>query len=438
MRLIDKIQRSFDFIPQGSRGSFLLAVSGGKDSMVLLNLLYDLKYEFIVAHVNYGLRGSDSDLDEELVITEAERLKIPVYSKRVDTKKFCDENHVTVQEGARMLRYSWFEELKQAHDLAFIVTAHHTEDNKETFLQNLKRGSGLRGLKAMEIFANDRFKPMLNCTREEIDQYAEEFNIPYREDSSNKKNQYQRNLIRNKLLPLMEDTLPGIGQGIISSIANLQSDYSFLFEQLELTSSNVLVEKADHWEINNFRTLHPRLLLHVLEKFDFNFVQMDDILQSEKSGKRIVSGSSIAAVSGNDLIITKANDLVEVEIEIHEPGNTEIGEFELRISYTNKPETFSRSKTEFYLDEDKIKWPLQIRNYEEGDRITPIGMKGRKMLSDYFTDIKLPSNLRGNQLVMLSEQNIILVLGELLGDNVKVDDQTKKVLKVETLRKVRS
>jgi len=173
---------------------YLLAGSGGKDSMVLLDVLHKLGVKFVVAHMNYGLRGEDSDLDQQLVKKLCETRGVKFCVKRVDTNKFCAERGCSTQEGARILRYSWFDELLEEENLQWMVTAHHEEDNKETFIQNLKRGSGLRGLKAMRFVHENKLKPMLSISRNIIDQYAKEQGIEFRQDASNNQNHYQRNL----------------------------------------------------------------------------------------------------------------------------------------------------------------------------------------------------------------------------------------------------
>ena len=173
----------------------LLAVSGGKDSMVLLSLLSDMEVNFEVAHMNYQLRDDAANLDQALVENVCKEKNIPCHIKVVDTKAFCKENKVSTQEGARMLRYQWFSSLIDSQEMNYITTAHHESDNHETFIQNLKRGSGLRGLKSMVFLQNGRCKPLLNCARELIDKYAKEFAVPYRQDASNNQNHYLRNLM---------------------------------------------------------------------------------------------------------------------------------------------------------------------------------------------------------------------------------------------------
>lgn len=433
MNLVDHTRKLLGQYSDLNHDGYLLAVSGGKDSMVLLDVFHELGATCVVAHMNYGLREGDSDLDEKHVEKICKEKGFKFTSKKVDTKKFCSENGVATQEGARMLRYNWFNDLLQSEGLKWIVTAHHEEDNKETFIQNLKRGSGLRGLKSMTLRHENKLKPLLNISRKSIDAYAVENNIVFRQDASNNQNHYQRNLIRNKLLPMMEKELEGIGLGISRSIDNLQMDYDYLIDKLNEESERVLLHKGDEWIVSSFRELHPRLLFHILEKFGFNSRQVEDLLSSGSSGKGIENEKYAVLDGHGDLFIHLNQNSESHEINIEEPGNYSIGEELLKISESERPSKFDTNKLIAYLDADKISWPLIVRNYQHGDKIKPIGMNGRKKLSDYFTDAKIPVHKRSDIKVVVSNSEIIWVVGQLLSEDVKITPSTKKILKFETL-----
>ncbi|CAG5076824.1 tRNA lysidine(34) synthetase TilS [Parvicella tangerina] len=433
MRLIEKVQQVIAAHTKVN-DRFLLAVSGGKDSMVLFHVFTELGLDFVVAHMNYGLRETAASLDEKLVEKVASDREIPFFAKSVDTKTFCRENGFATQEGARILRYDWFEHLLKEKSFDWIVTAHHEEDNKETFIQNLKRGSGLRGLKAMQLIQNNRFKPMLNCSREEIDSYAEEQNVIYRKDASNNQNHYQRNLVRNKVLPELEKELKGIGKGISSSIANLQLDYDYLHQTMEQETKRLLLKENDDWRIPNYKSLHVRLLFHILERHGFNFQQVEDLLRSKSSGKRLMNDQFAVYDSFGDLYITQVADKEIIQFNIEQPGEYAIGDALIRITPSSYPASFEVDNTIVYIDADTIDWPLEVRSYQHGDKIKPLGMNGSKKLSDFFTDIKMPVPERSRQKVLLSRGEIIWVVGELLSDSVKLTNHTKKVLKIETIR----
>lgn len=433
MNILERVKYNLTSHSNPEKDSYLLAVSGGKDSMVTLNILSSLKVNFIVAHVNYGLREENSDLDEKLVREICEKKGIPCFSKRVDTKSFCKENKVAIQEGARILRYSWFNELIEEHKLNWIVTAHHQEDNKETFIQNLKRGSGLRGLKSMVMRNSIRLKPILDCSRMDIDTYAEDNAIVYREDASNNQNHYQRNKVRNEFLPAIEKIMPGINQGISKSIANLYADFDYLQLKLEEDSKKYLVENQGEKWISEFKNLHPRLLFHLLEKFGFNKEQVQDVLKSNSAGKRLLSNTFTAVVNDKNLIITEnQKEKPFQKILIKGPSSIDVRGAKIVVSESKAPKKFDNNRKIAFVDAAALKWPIILREYQEGDRIKPIGMKGSKKLSDYFTDIKMPTHHRANQLVVESDGEIIWIVGQLISDSVKLTAASKKVLKFET------
>ncbi len=436
MSLIEHVRHIIQEQNHSKEEKFLLAVSGGKDSMVLFHIFYQLKLDFAVAHMNYGLREEAADLDEDLVKKFANQRDIQFFSKKVNTKAFCEQEGCSTQEGARILRYSWFEELLATHKLQWIVTAHHEEDNKETFIQNLKRGSGLRGLKAMQVVHENRLKPLLEVSRESIDAYAVQQAVEFREDASNNQNHYQRNLIRNQLLPKLEEKLPRIGKGILTSIKNLQADYDYLLESLEKEKTNHLEGVRDGWKVMNYKSLHPRLLFHILENFGFNYQQVQDLLRSTSSGKHIHNDRFIAADGHGDLYINhqeKEGSSFDV-MELKEVGIYDLGSEKIQLSEAAYPSSFDGNKAIAYVDADALKWPLIVRNYRAGDSIQPIGMKGSKKLSDYFTDEKIPVHRRAQQKVVVSGDKIVWVVGEVVSDLAKLTASTKKVLKFETFK----
>lgn len=413
----------------------LLAVSGGKDSMVLLDILFRLKVNFVVAHMNYQLRANDSNLDEALVIETCEKLKIPYFTKKVDTSLFCKEQQVSTQEGARILRYSWFEELIHKHQLDWITTAHHEEDNKETFIQNLKRGSGLRGLKSMVILQNGRFKPLLYISRNEIDEYAETNKINFRQDASNNQNHYQRNLIRNEFLPLAENLLEGFGKGITQSISKLKLDYEYLQNTLYKEKESACNLEGEDCIIKNYKNLHKRLLFFILESYDFNIFQMEDIISSSQTGKSIENEKFGAVAHQDDLIVFPISKNEFLEVEIKELGVHCFETFDLIIEKTEKPKTFTQNLSCIYIDADAISFPLIIRNWKEGDKFSPLGMSGSKKISDFLTDLKIPLHRKKNIKVLISNHKIVWVINYALGNPFKIQNSSKNILKIETIFK---
>jgi tRNA(Ile)-lysidine synthase len=413
----------------------LLAVSGGKDSMVLMSLLSDLKIYFEVAHMNYQLRDSAADLDQEIVERVCGEKKITCHSKVVDTKTFCKENKLSTQEGARVLRYNWFQELIEQRGLTYITTAHHASDNHETFLQNVKRGSGLRGLKSMVFLQNNRCKPLLNATREMIDEYADKHNIAFRQDASNNQNHYLRNLIRNDVLPKVEESLPGFKKGLTTSISNLQVDYDYLLNSLEKDCNKVLIQEDGQFVIKNYKTIHPRLLWFILEKFGFNETQSKDLLAAKQAGSVIENENYCAVVNQNDVIIYLNTITEKVSITIDKLDKYDLGNMEFKLVLCDIPSRFSNDKNVAWIDADKIDFPLLVRSWEPGDRFSPLGMKGSKKVSDFLTDIKMPLHEKGSVKVLVSNEKIVWILNQAVSELFKINNSTKKTIKLETIFK---
>lgn len=413
----------------------LLAVSGGKDSMVLMSLLSDLKIDFEVAHMNYQLRDSAADLDQEIVERVCGEKKITCHTKVVDTKTFCKENKLSTQEGARILRYNWFQELIEHRGLTYITTAHHASDNHETFLQNVKRGSGLRGLKSMVFLQNNRCKPLLNATREMIDEYADKHNIAFRQDASNNQNHYLRNLIRNEVIPEMEGSLPGFKKGLTASINNLQTDYSYLLESLEKDCEKVLIQKDGQFVIKNYKIIHARLLWFILEKFGFNETQSKDLLAAKQAGSVIENENYCAVVNQNDVLVYLNTITEKVSIRFDKLDRYDLGDMDFKLAICDIPSKFSNDKNIAWIDADKINFPLLVRSWEPGDRFSPLGMKGSKKVSDFLTDIKMPLHEKGSVKVLVSNEKIVWILNQAVSELFKINNSTKKAVKLETIFK---
>lgn len=436
MNLFEQIKSTFhenNISPTEVR--LLLAVSGGKDSMVLMTILEQVGVYFEVAHMNYQLREEASNLDEALVRKICQEKEVKCHVKKVDTKSFCETNKMSTQEAARVLRYEWFESLLKNESLDYITTAHHAADNQETFLQNLKRGSGLRGLKGMVFLQNRRCKPMISITRKQIDDFANAKLIQYRNDASNNQNHYQRNLIRNKILPSIEIEMPGFKKGLSKSITNLQHDFDYLIKSLENESKIVLEENGTDFIIRNYKNQHPRLILHLLEKFGFNESQCFDVLNANQAGKQVKSESHIATINDGNLLIHQPRVDANFLLKIESIGQFELDDCTLSISESERPVSFSTEKSIAWIDGDKLKFPLEIRTWQHGDRFQPLGMKGTKKVSDYLTDQKIPLNDKASCKVLISSGKIAWVLGECLSDHFKITEFSKKVVKLETIIK---
>ena len=290
----DHINLKFPFLKKGKK--LLVAISGGIDSVVLTHLLHRLNFDFQLAHCNFCLRGKESDQDEQFVIDMAKKLQLKIHTKSFDTQSYAQTNNVSVQMAARQMRYTWFKELLQQEMLDYLITAHNLDDNLETFLINFTRGTGLEGLSGIEEINENIVRPLLGFSREQIEQFANENKITWREDSSNIDTKYTRNKIRHQVIPLLKEINPGLLQSFKRTSKHLQQSKHIITDTISdlkpkiITSDNEGVYKIDIGKMNKFS--NPRAYLYELLK-DYNFTEWNDVhnLLEGQPGKQIKSST---------------------------------------------------------------------------------------------------------------------------------------------------
>lgn len=288
--------------------NFLVAVSGGVDSMVLANLFIQNNLNFSIAHCNFGLRAKESNADQEFILSWSRKNKIKCYSSKFSTTAFCEKSKVSIQEGARNLRYNWFNELKVIHKFDYIVTAHHLDDQLETYLINSMRGTGLKGLLGIPEITSNLFRPLLQILKDEILVYAEINKIDFREDSSNLKNDYYRNMIRNSIIPEFKKFDDNVMLKFKTTVNNLIS--TKIFAETIINKTKVKFFKIDNDEvkvkIDDLLNLEPLefYIHHLFIDYDFNFKEIIKIFNSD-SGKFITSKTHRLTKNKNLLIITR-------------------------------------------------------------------------------------------------------------------------------------
>ena len=394
----------------------LATVSGGVDSVVLCYLLKKLNFRFEIAHFNFKLRGTESDQDEEFVKELANQLDVRFHTNSFDTGNYAKKNGVSTQMAARELRFKWFEELKKESQLDYILTAHHKNDNVETVLLNLVRGTGHKGLVGIESKRNDLIRPLLPFTKEEIVGYAKKNKINWREDVSNESNKYKRNLIRNKVIPLFEELNPNFVNTFSENISKFSEETLVLNSQLEQVSSPVLIE-----EIGNH--LSPLLSIwNWIEQYGFTYSDAKDIVasMSGESGKKFISNTHQLIKDRDTLILQELDNKTNFEeIELNEVGEYKISDYKLKISLVKEVD-FSLGERVAYFNASKLKFPLTIRKWEDGDKFQPLGMKGMKKVSDYLIDTKVSLNEKEKQLVVVSDNQIIWLAGKRVDERFKV------------------
>src|SRR5690606_15994393 len=299
---------NFSFIRQKR---LLIACSGGMDSVVLTHLMKTLNFEIGLAHCNFSLRGKESDDDERFVIGLAKKMEISVFAETFDTKKYAEEHKISIQMAARDLRYAWFSEILINFNYEYLLTAHHLDDDLETFFINISRGTGLSGLTGIPSENTRILRPLLDFSRMEIAQYAEDNNLKWREDSSNKKSDYLRNMLRWEVLPQFKKTNGSILKNFQKTRRNLQSSQALIEDYLSLIYNKVVIEDADSYKINveKIKELpHTEAVLYEL-LHGFGFTEWDDVskLLYAQTGKQIFSKTHSLLKNREELILSKVS-----------------------------------------------------------------------------------------------------------------------------------
>lgn len=418
----------------------VLAVSGGVDSMVLTDLLQKAGAHFVVAHCNFHLRGAESDGDEQFVREYAERKKLQCFVNHFDTERYATEKGVSIEMAARDLRYAWFEELRTKLGYDKIVLAHHADDQIETFFINLLRGAGLHGLKGMKPENGVLIRPLLWASREQIHRYAVENQIAWREDHTNAETIYLRNKIRNRLMPLMDEISADARTSIGKSIGFLATEnelYRQLLDEkfsqlIEVDGSVQSIKKSVFQCDNGFQ-----LLFEWLRQFGYNTDQCRFVFDNmSEVGNRYYSDSYCLTIERDTLQLTENRTGPDEEFLI------EVGEedferpFKMHCAYYEKWPGFEVEKDSHIamLDLDKIDFPLTLRHWRQGDRFHPLGMKGSKLLSDFFVDHKYTNAQKEGQWLLVSANgDILLVVGCRIDDRYKVDSETVSVFEIDLL-----
>ena len=439
----------YNLIAEGDK--LILAISGGGDSMVLADLLQKAKVEFVAAHCNFHLRGEESDGDEKFVREFTENQGIQCFVKHFETEEYAANHGISIEMAARDLRYSWFEQLRQQLGYDKIAVAHHADDQAETFFINLLRGAGLRGLKGMQPQNGFIIRPMLWASREQIHQYAVENQITWREDHTNAESVYLRNKIRNQLLPVFDELHPEARQGLYKSLEHLSAENELYRELLKEKLSQIVtcddgVQKvkvpepavAEHGRSVEGPTTF-QLLFEWLRQYGFNTDQCHFIFEAMETGigNKYYSPTHQLVIGRNELQLYEIESVSDEEIQIEIGEEKVISPIHLRFSRFEKTADFviDKSSDIAQLDFDKLRFPLTLRHWRHGDRFCPLGMKGSKLLSDFFVDQKFTEWQKRNVFLLVSADGEILwVVGHRIDDRYKVTAETKTVFRCERIR----
>ena len=424
----------YNLVSEGER--LILALSGGIDSMVLADLLLKTKIQFVAAHCNFHLRGEESNGDERFVSEFAKSKGIQCFVKRFETEKYAIERGISIEMAARDLRYAWFEELRQQLGYDKIAVAHHADDQAETFFINLLRGAGLRGLKGMQPKNGVIIRPLLWASREQIHQYAVENQITWREDHTNAESVYLRNKIRNQLLPVFDELQPEARQGLYKSLEHLSSENELYRVLLKEKLSQIVIQNAEIQSFPSFifqlSTFNFQLLFEWLRQYGFNTDQCHFIFEAMETGigNKYYSSTHQLVIGRNELQLSEIKPISKEEIQIEAEEKEITSPIHLCISRFEKTADFviDKSSDVALLDAYKFQFPLTLRHWRHGDRFHPLGMKGSKLLSDFFVDQKFTEAQKKNVFLLVSADNQILwVIGHRIDDRFKITDATKSV-----------
>lgn len=407
------LHQNFPFLEEGK---LLIAISGGVDSVVLAHLCSQLNLNFSLCHCNFNLRGQESNDDEAYVKELAKNLKVPVYTTSFETEKYATKNKVSIQVAARELRYAWFYELLEKKDYEYVLTAHNTNDNLETFIINLTRGSGLEGFTGIPPINNKAVRPLLAFSRDDITLFAIKNEIDWREDKSNASIKYIRNKVRHKVIPILKEINPHVLESFQNTLEYLNESQSIINDATKNISQKIVsyehnLLKLNCKKLNELPNKKAYLyqLLHT-----YGFTAWNDVvdLVSGQPGKQVFSKTHRLLKDRNFLILTTTNEsltekgpflIKETSAEISHP---------IKLTILNTADSTPENKHQIIINKDLVTYPLSLKKWRHGDAMHPTGMTGSKKISQLFKDKKL-SLLDKEKIWLLADakDHIIWVIG---------------------------
>ena len=423
----------------------IVGLSGGMDSMVLLDILTLLGYSCMAAHCNFHLRGEESTRDENFVKKWCKSIDIPYTSINFDTKQYAADRKISIEMAARELRYSWFETIRKHHQANYIAVAHHKDDSVETVLLNLIRGTGIKGLTGISPKNGHVIRPLLCISRSEVESYISERGIPYVTDSTNNEDLYLRNAIRLNVIPQLETLNPSVKDTIYRTSKNVKEAEKIYSDTIEKTIKKVFNDNKI--DINELRKAASPLsvLFELLTPYNFTPSTIEDISESidSISGKVFFSDNISDFDKKKYRLIKDRNFFIldtvkgvynENESYLIEEGTTEINfPIQLKIRELISSDEIKYNRHFLYIDAEKVKYPFSLRRWKAGDWFIPFGMKGRKKLSDYFTDRKFSLRDKDDAWILTSGDDIVWIVSERNDDRFKITENTKTIIAIEHL-----
>lgn len=416
---------------------FILAVSGGADSISMLHAFKYMNLRILALHCNFSLRGKESDMDEQFVKRFCDSYGIAHSVRKFDTTSYAREHGLSIEMAARELRYAWFHEMKAKKKMDYIVVAHHADDVAETVLINLCRGTGIKGLTGIKPINGDILRPLLDCSRNDILKYIEAHQLGFRTDSTNNSLDYMRNKIRHKIIPVMKEINPSLLATVSDTCEALKETEQIFSYGIHALQEEIMDCEDEEILLHIGKTMASpapyTFLYETLRPFGFNKTQIRDILNAHTAtpGKQFIAGNYILEKGRIHWRLYNNSGHLQQDIQIPGPGIYTIDgrQFEIfRFPLTGDFE-IPVSPDIACVDADKIKFPLTIRNWQAGDYFCPIGMKrSKKKVSDFFTNQKFSTHQKQECLLLLSGDKIAWIIGHRLDDRFKITSLTKELL----------
>lgn len=434
----------------------LIAVSGGVDSVVLLDLLYRVRDEYYlilkIVHLNHCIRGKEADRDQKFVQQLARQYHLPISVKKVDVPKYVKNQKCSLEEGARILRYQFFYEQLQKSRFNYLAVGHNANDQAETILDHFLRGSGIRGLTGMKYSTRQIIRPLLALSRTKIETYAHQRGLKYVTDITNEEIKFKRNKIRHQLIPYLQTEFnPAIVNTLLRTGIIAQNNELYLKKEAERAFNSCLKSFQKNKIIldinqffNYFNIIQTYVLFHILELLLIDVESLTatkinvilNIIQKKKTGTKIPLAGTWEILIDHSELVVHQNEKIDFEFKICLKkcykifGGKKIFTADL-IKRDQLPEPLPRQRNIEFIDYKKVTQPLIIRNFRPGDRFIPLNMKGHKKVSDFFTDEKVPLHLRKQIPLLLCPEGIIWVMGYQINDRFKITNKTNVILKLE-------
>ena len=413
----------------------LLAISGGADSTAMLCFLIEYGVKFELAHANFNLRGQESLNDELFVRKLSKKYALKFHLKKFNTIAYSKRNNISLQMAARKLRYDWFKKLIKTINFDYIITAHNQDDLIETFLINLLRGSGIKGLSSIPVKNEKIIRPFLAVTRFEIEDYLKQKNQLYRTDSSNSETKYIRNKIRHNIIPSLMEINPSVKKNIISQISILRETSKIFESQMKMVKKKIILKQNDCFFISKDKIMKLSPLNTYLYEIlsDFGFKQINQIIKALNfSGKRFFTNKYELIIDRKDIIIKKRNINSDKSIKIAESALEINSPLPMRFSikHSNK---YNKSNNFAHIDFEKLSFPLSLRKWIPGDKFQPLGMKNFMKISDFYINNKLSQFEKEETWLLCSDTDIVWVVGYRIDERFKVTLNTKKLYIAELL-----